>query len=553
MIDNPCEWGASTLLVFSANVGELIYYSHVFPLVISLFLGIQVLISNPSKTTNRLLFAMTAFFATWVYFDLILWASPTPESVIFFWKSIVIFEILMYLAGLHLIYNFTRGHSPRLLYKVLFFLPTLPIFLFAHTSLSVVGLSPDCDEGAFEGVLIQYMYFLESLIIIAGVYFIATSRKHLHLQKTDRYWNLWLSVATIIFLIFFWSGNLTLSFDLNPLVEQYKLFSMPNFAALVAYGIIRHSAFGVKAILTDVLLATMWMAIFSTLLLENMSVARPVLIATLLTLSVIAIGISRSVKNEIKQKNEIAQLATELEQANKRLKQLDKAKSEFVSIASHQLRSPLTSMRGYASMLLDGSYGTIPAKANEAVQRIADSSKFMARMVENYLNVSRIESGNMKYELSDFNLATETEKIVDDKRQEAVRKGILLTYHNKLQRQGLVHADIGKTQEIIHNLLNNALKYTPKGSIDVLVHDDVKKKVVHVDITDSGIGMSTDDIDKLFGKFERAANANSVNTTGTGLGLYVARTMALAMQGDITAFSEGEGSGSTFRITLPLI
>jgi hypothetical protein len=97
MIDNPCEWGNAALLIFSDNVGRLIYYTHVLPLVISLFLGFQILISNPKELANRVLFVTTILFATWVYFNLILWASPTPEIVVFFWSLIVPVELLMYI------------------------------------------------------------------------------------------------------------------------------------------------------------------------------------------------------------------------------------------------------------------------------------------------------------------------------------------------------------------------------------------------------------------------------------------------------------------------
>mgnify|MGYP005615589481 FL=1 len=85
MIDTACEWGASTFLIFSENVGSLVYYTHIFPLIISLFLGFQILINNPSGRANRILFFTTSIFAVWVYFNLILWASPTPELVMFFW------------------------------------------------------------------------------------------------------------------------------------------------------------------------------------------------------------------------------------------------------------------------------------------------------------------------------------------------------------------------------------------------------------------------------------------------------------------------------------
>ena len=135
---------------------------------------------------------------------------------------------------------------------------------------------------------------------------------------------------------------------------------------------------------------------------------------TLLLTTVIGYFLIRSVKQEIIQRKLLEKLTFDLEKANVRLKALDKQKSEFVSIASHQLRSPLTAIRGYASLMLEGSFGTIPQKAQEPLQRIDESSKLMALAIEDYLNVSRIESGNMKYNLSNFNLTKEVEHITDD-------------------------------------------------------------------------------------------------------------------------------------------
>ncbi len=203
-------------------------------------------------------------------------------------------------------------------------------------------------------------------------------------------------------------------------------------------------------------------------------------------------------------------------------------------------------------MLLEGSYGKLSAKATEAVERINDSSRYMAISVEDYLNVSRIEAGNMKYEKAEFNLRTEVEKIVDELRPTALKKGLLLTFKSDCSSGCTIFADIGKTRQVIQNLVDNAMKYTEKGTISVTTKDDVKKKKITIAIKDTGVGMSKQAQEDIFEKFVRAQNANRVNVTGTGLGLFVAKKMVDEMGGKVWGESEGEGKGSTFFIEFKL-
>jgi signal transduction histidine kinase len=324
------------------------------------------------------------------------------------------------------------------------------------------------------------------------------------------------------------------------------------FIAALSYVIVRFNIFNIKMIAAQALMIFLWALIGSLLFIIQSMTGRLVAGFTLVAAVILGFMLIRSIQRTLKQKEEIEKLAKKLEAANEQLKVLDKMKSEFVSIASHQLRSPLTSIRGYASMLLEGSFGAITPKAKEAVERIAESSRFMASSVEDYLNVSRIQAGNMKYEYSDFNLKDLAERVADDTRQIALKKGLLVTFKSDVEKRGIVHADVGKTRQVIDNLINNALKYTPKGSIDIFVHDNPKLKKIYVEVSDTGIGMKPHTIESLFEKFERAENANVVNVTGTGLGLYIARKMAQEMKGDVTAASEGENKGSTFTLTLPL-
>ncbi len=311
--------------------------------------------------------------------------------------------------------------------------------------------------------------------------------------------------------------------------------------------------FNIKLIGAQALVVTLWFLVGSLLFVAQSNHTKIVAGVTLVFTSIAGYYLVRSVKKEVKQREELEVLTEQLAKANDRLKILDKMKSEFVSIASHQLRSPLTSIRGYASMLAEGSYGKLPEKAQQAVVNIADSSKFMAMSIEDYLNVSRIEAGTMKYEMSDFNMKDTAEKIVDEMRPTAMKKGLVMVFRSDCASSATINADIGKTRQILMNLIDNSMKYTPKGTITVVAHDDVKKKKMYVTIQDTGIGMSKETQEEVFDKFVRAKNANSVNVTGTGLGLFVAKKMVTEMKGKVWAESEGEGKGSTFHIEFPLL
>lgn len=230
------------------------------------------------------------------------------------------------------------------------------------------------------------------------------------------------------------------------------------------------------------------------------------------------------------------------------LAELDRLKSEFLSVASHQLRAPITAIRGYSSLILEGDYGVPLETMKEPLGRIEESARGMTNSIEDYLNVSRIEQGRMKYEKSSFNVVEVAQKIVDELSPIASRKGLtfsLVPFEEPL----VVNADVGKVKQVISNLVDNAIKYTEKGGVTVTFAKKLGK--VQIIISDTGVGIAPDEINGLFEKFRRARNANKINTSGTGLGLYVAKQLVEGHSGTIRAESEGEGKGSTFTVEFP--
>ena len=253
-------------------------------------------------------------------------------------------------------------------------------------------------------------------------------------------------------------------------------------------------------------------------------------------------------RREIEINRQLKELTERLEAANVRLKELDQAKTEFLSIASHQLRTPLSAIRGYASMIAEGDYGKITKAVAEPLGRIVESGRLMASSIEDYLNVSRIEQGRMKYDMQAVDLSEVARTVVVELTPDARRRNLELSVHADAPLP--VTADMGKIKQVVSNLVDNALKYTTEGSIHVTA--ERAENNARVTVTDSGVGFTKEDAQTLFSKFVRGRNANKVNTSGTGLGLYVARLIVEAHKGTLRAESDGPGKGARFILELPL-
>jgi signal transduction histidine kinase len=273
--------------------------------------------------------------------------------------------------------------------------------------------------------------------------------------------------------------------------------------------------------------------------------------------------LDKNVRETIKQREQIDKLAKrlastnwELSRSNERLRIMDQRKSEFVSIVSHQLRTPVTAIKGYASLLLEGSYGEAPKEMVEAFSRIFTSSQRLVEMINDFLNISKIEQGTMSYTFAPVDLKILIVGLVEDFHVSAGQKKIDLEVAVDNSETYIVSADEGKIRQIISNLIDNAIKYTPKGSVRVTLEKDMHKGTngyVLLKIKDTGVGLSQDDIHHLFGKFTRGSEGQKLNTSGSGLGLYVAKKMLEEHKGNIWVDSEGQGKGSVFCIELPLL
>lgn len=281
------------------------------------------------------------------------------------------------------------------------------------------------------------------------------------------------------------------------------------------------------------------------------------------TLKTIANELSVAVQNslsykEIQQFSEtlagrVRQRTAQLRHANDQLKELDKAKDEFISMASHQLRTPLTTIKGYVSMLDEGDFGKLTHEQKKYIKQALDASNRMARLIDDLLNISRMEAGKFYIDAEKIDLNIVVPQELEQVKVLAESKNVDLHYVAPKKPIPKMNLDDNKTRQVIMNLADNAVHYSapPKGGGKVevrLEHDG--DDMVYV-VRDNGIGVPKDQQGKLFTKMFRARNAQEVRPDGTGLGLYMVKRV-VEDQGGRIIFESTPGKGSVFGFRIPI-
>ena len=249
-----------------------------------------------------------------------------------------------------------------------------------------------------------------------------------------------------------------------------------------------------------------------------------------------------------KMKIKVDEATKELQVVNEKLKVLDKRKDEFLSIAAHELRAPMTAIKGYLSMIIDGDSGKISSKTSDLISGAVEGSDRLIRLVNNMLNVSRIEEDRMVYNLNQVQVGDLAEKVVKAFELEAEKKGLKIIYTKPSSQLPTIQVDADRLEEVIANLISNAIKYTDKGTITISLSR--KDSKIHFAVADTGPGIKLEDQKKLFGKFTRGSTGGG-KAFGSGLGLYISKLLVEKFGGKI-GFETQIGKRSIFWFELPV-
>ncbi len=330
-----------------------------------------------------------------------------------------------------------------------------------------------------------------------------------------------------------------------PLAPLYALF----FLGATAYSIIHHQLFDLKIIATKFFVAILSIIFFARLFAT--SDVDTFLFELSIFLSTVFFGylLIKSVNKEVEQREQLAKLNRRLKRSNIRLEELLKLKSEFVGIASHQLRTPLTVLRGLLDMQVNGDFNNLPeAKVKSLQMDMLKSAVRLNSLISDLMDMTKMEGG-ITLQIKEVNLCDLLSEITQQLSSNFKQKN-LETSMVCVNEIPPIEGDPKYLHEAFSNLIDNAEKYTQKGGISIRVRR-VGPEVV-VKIVDTGIGLTAEDKAKLFKKFTRGERSTTIHTEGTGLGLYIVKRVIDAHNGQISFDSEGAGKGTTVTVTLPI-
>ncbi len=522
--------------------------------VISFFLSIFVYFNKSEKTEER---GLSIIFML-LSLDISLWVGS-----MFFFRQLLDYDQIFII--LKILYAIPVFMPVLFLYFILVFSNSKPIFnlqlikrilfIFSFFIFSITIFTDQFIKGALlaeygEKVIIfgpSYSLYITYFLLFFGISYLLLVREYvLSSDLTSRSKLKYLFIGTFFPSMFGMVTNLILPwfgfFELNWLGNVVTVF----FVGFLAYAIIKYKLLNVKVVTAELLILAIIIILLIQIFLAQTVTELIIKSFVVVLITIFGFLLIRGVYKEIEMRERAKKLVAEIEMANKELRRMEKQKTEFVSIASHQLRTPLTAIKGYASMLLEGSFGKISSGVRDAVEKIYKSNQVLVVIIDDFLMVSRIEQGRMHYNFTFVDLRDVLKNVIKDVGADAKEKGIIVQINTNNEENFNVHADYAKIKQVVHNIVNNAIRYTDKGFVKILLSKNKKSKKIRIAISDTGMGINKEMIPKLFKKFSKGQESK----LGSGIGLYVAKEIVNAHKGRIWAQSDGRECGATFFIEL---
>jgi signal transduction histidine kinase len=490
----------------------------------------------------------------WLVFTFFVFIAKTDQQAIFWdrnvYGGVVFIPLLMYQFG---VYFLGIQKKEKIILWLGYFVSML-FLVVSRTDYFVSGLYR-YNWGVHTKAQIFHNFFLVYFFLIIGLYFynlyqgykVASGERKVQLK--------YLFTAFIVLN----SGGIAYlpAYGVN-LYPIFAYFAEIVGAIILFFVIFKHQLFNFKVFLSEVLIVLMAIVLLTMPFFVETVFLKSLTALVFIVYCILGCYVAISIEKESKRREEAEFVAAHERVLRKNaeslaadLKHLDSAKTQFLLSTQHHLRSPLSIIQGYLSMINEGSYGKVPAKAKEKIAASLEATQKLIQLVNDLLDIAhfQMDKGEVAKEPND--VVSLIVGIVADLGKTALEKKIFLHFAMPDEPIALVNINAHGIREAIYNIVDNAIKYTQEGGVTVSVGAVSGK--LRISVADTGIGMNDKDRRGLFNRtFERGDKAKTVNVNGKGIGLYLAAQMIMSNGGTIRAESQGWGKGTEFIIELPL-
>jgi len=531
-----CSFEGAKWFLFGPNVPNIIYYSHIPNIIISLILAFFILFQNRKALTNKILFFTILAFDSWVFFALAFWATNRSDMIMFTWLMDILVEPLVYIGALYLLYALIDKKDISFNKKLFLGLLYLPILIFLPTKLMLSGFDVSSCLATEGPIAMYYTYFVEIFVSI-WIIILCVRRYFAAKESKMRKEILYLSIGIILLLFMFAWGNIIGSFTDNWQLGDYGLFGMPIFLAFLTYLIVKFETFNIKLLGAQALVWSLVLLVGSQFFyLSNSSLSVKVLTAiTLIISSTLGLLLVRSVKKEVA-------LREKLEIANE-------GQTNLIHIMNHQIKGYLTINKDIFAELLTDDYGKVPEEAREIIAKGLESSDKGQKYVTDILKGASAENETLYYDMKKIDFKEIVSNEIENQKMIIEKKKLKLDVDISNGDYNMI-GDKSQLGEAIRNLIENSICYTITGSISINLKS--KSDKIIFSIKDTGVGVKAEDKDKIFKAGGVGCDSIKINVNSSGYGLAFVKGVVEKHKGKVWFESAGEGKGSTFYVELPM-
>ncbi|MCX6759659.1 MAG: HAMP domain-containing sensor histidine kinase [Candidatus Nealsonbacteria bacterium] len=519
---------------------EFSLINQIFVLLIN-FIGLGLIflvyLNNRKAKLNQIFSILTIFIILWISLSYI---SDLPNQVHqdLIWIRLNLVAVILFFVAMYFfsIYFPQKKQKSPILDKIILTIGIIFSLLSLFTDFFIKdiefkkwGSEPIFGKG--ESI------FFGTIIILTFLILWRIFKKYFKLPQNEKLKVQYFLIGLFLFALF----NFVFNVIVPIITKTYQYYRFGDYSAFfllgfTAYAIVARRLFDIKVILTEVFTVIVALILFIQAIVASSLVMKILNTGIFLLFCLFGYFLVKSVIREVELRQEVERLS--------------QTKSEFISIASHQLRTPLTAVKGYISMILDGTYGQLAEKQAKPLENVYQSNERLIRLVNDLLNLSRLDAGKIEFSPELISLEEMVSDIIEELRINAEKKGLYIKMVKPQEPLPKIMVDQDKLRQVILNIVDNAIKYTKEGGVTF----ELKKldEQEEIKVSDTGEGMDEKELNSLFQMFSRATAGTQLHAEGAGLGLYVARQFIEMHGGKIWAESPGKRRGSTFYIQLPI-